>query len=99
MPFANLGDEKCNEYFADGVTDERNELLSRVSGLRVTPRPSSLYFRGKPVQADEAARQLGVSYLVDGTVRRVGERVRIRAQLVTAVDGAVMWSKAYDREL
>ena len=99
MPYANLGDEKSNEYFADGVTDELIELLSRMSGLRVTPRTSSLYFKGKPVQAAEAARQLGVSYLVDGSVRRAGERVRIRAQLTSAVDGAVMWSKAYDREL
>lgn len=98
LPFASIGGDKGEELFADGVTDELISLLSRVSGLRVTPRVSSFYFKGKSVPAAEAASRLGVSYLVDGSVRRSGERVRISAQLVSAADGAVLWSRTLDRE-
>jgi adenylate cyclase len=99
LPFANLGDDKANEVFADGVTDELINLLSRVRGLRVTPRASSFYFKGKSVPTAEAARLLGVDHLVDGSVRRAGDRVRIAAQLVSASDGTVLWSRSYDRGL
>jgi TolB-like protein/tetratricopeptide (TPR) repeat protein len=97
MPFANLGDDKADEHFADGVTDELIHLLTRVRGLRVAPRLSSFYFKDKSVAATEAARQLGVAYLVDGSVRRSGGRVRITAQLVAAADGRVVWSRSHDR--
>lgn len=98
LPFASIGGDKGEELFADGVTDELISLLARVSGLRVTPRVSSFYFKGKSVPAAEAASRLGVSYLVDGSVRRSGERVRISAQLVSASDGAVLWSRTLDRD-
>jgi TolB-like protein/tetratricopeptide (TPR) repeat protein len=98
LPFANLSDDKSDEYFADGVTDELIQLLSRVRGLQVAPRISSFHFKGSSVPAVEAARQLGADYLVDGSVRRAGGRVRIGAQLVAAIDGKVIWSRSYDRE-
>lgn len=98
LPFANLSDDKANEYFADGVTEELIELLSRVRGVRVAPRGSSFHFKGKSVPAAEAARQLGAGYLVDGSVRRADGRVRISAQLVSAADGSVIWSRSFDRE-
>lgn len=98
LPFANVGGDKANEFLTDGVTDELIELLSRVRGLRVTGRESSFYFKGKQVPMPEMARQLGVSYLVGGSVRRDGARVRIGAQLLNAADGAVLWSRSFDRE-
>ncbi|MBI3156838.1 MAG: hypothetical protein HYZ20_15740 [Burkholderiales bacterium] len=98
LPFANVGDDKANEFLTDGVTDELIELLSRVQGLRVAGRDSSFYFKGKQVPMPEVARQLGVSYLVGGSVRRDGARVRIGAQLLNAADGAVLWSRSFDRE-
>jgi adenylate cyclase len=98
LAFANLSDDKANEYFADGVSDELLNILSRVQGLRVTARNSAFYFKDKTVPMAELARQLGVTYLVDGSVRRAGERVRIAAQLVHAEDGAILWSQTFDRE-
>lgn len=99
LPFANVGDDKANEYFAEGVTDELINLLTRMPGLRVTPRASSFFFKGKSVPVAEAGRLLGVSHLVDGSVRRAGDRVRIGAQLVSTTDGRVLWSRSFDREL
>jgi adenylate cyclase len=99
LPFANLGDDKANEYFADGVSDELLNILSRVPGLRVTARNSAFYFKGKTVPVAEMGRQLGVSYLVDGSARKAGERVRVGAQLVNVADGAVLWSSSFDRDL
>ena len=78
LPFANVGDDKATEVFADGVTDDLINLLSLVRGLQVTPRASSFNFKGKPVPAAEAARLLGVNHLVDGSVRRAGERVGVQ---------------------
>lgn len=98
LPFANVGDDKANELVTDGVTDELINLLSRVRGLRVTGRDSSFHFKGRQVPAAEMARQLGVAYLVGGSVRRDGARVRISAQLLDAADGTVLWSRAFDRE-
>lgn len=98
LPFANVGDDKSNELVTDGVTDELIGLLSRVRGLRVTGRDSSFYFKGKQVPLAEMARQLGVTHLVGGSVRRHGARVRISAQLLNAADGAVLWSRTFDRE-
>jgi len=98
LPFASLSQDKSDEHFADGVTEELIELLSRVRGLRVAPRGSSFHFKGQAVPAAEAARQLGAAHLVEGSVRRAEERVRISAQLVNAADGKVIWSRSFDRE-
>lgn len=98
MPFVHLGTDKADEVFADGVTDELIGLLSRVRGLRVPPRTSSFHFKNKTVAPAEAARLLGVRHLVEGSVRRAGDRVRLSAQLVHAADGKVLWSRVFDRE-
>jgi adenylate cyclase len=99
LAFVNLGDDKANEVLADGVSDELLNVLARVPGLRVVSRNSAHSFKGKAVPAPEVARQLGVGYLVEGSVRRAGERVRITAQLTQAGDGGVLWSQSYDREV
>jgi adenylate cyclase len=98
LAFANLSDDKANEVLADGVSDELLNVLARVPGLRVVSRNSAHSFKGKSVPTPEMARQLGVGYLVEGSVRRSGERVRIAAQLTQGSDGGVLWSQTYDRE-
>lgn len=99
VPFANLSDDRNNEYFADGISEELVNILSRLPGLKVVARTSALQFKGKQVPPPEIARQLGVTYLVDGTVRKSGERVRIGVQLIDARDGVTLWSETFDREL
>lgn len=98
LPFANLSDDRSDEYFADGVTDELIQLLTRVRGLHVAPRSSSFSFKGSAVPANEAARRIGAVYLVEGSVRRASGRVRIGAQLVSAADGRVIWARSFDRD-
>lgn len=98
LPFVNLSDDKADEMFADGVSDELIGLLSRARGLRVTGRASSFHFKGRPLPVPEMARQLGVSYLVGGSLRRDGSRMRIAAQLLNGADGSVLWSRTFDRE-
>lgn len=99
LPFTNLSDERSNEYFSDGISEELLNVLARVPGLRVAARTSSFYFKGKAVPVAEIARQIGVAYLVEGSVRKVGERVRITVKLIKAADGFPVWSEAFDREL
>ena len=98
LAFANLSEDKANEMLADGLSDELLNVLARVPGLRIVSRNSSHSFKGKAVPTPEMARQLGVGYLVEGSVRRAGERVRIAAQLTQGADGGVLWSQIYDRE-
>ena len=99
LPFVNLSDDKSNGYFADGVSDEMLNLLSRVPGLRVAAKNSASHFNGATVAMPEMARQLGVAYLVGGTVRRSGERIRIGVELVNGADGSILWADSFDREL
>jgi TolB-like protein/cytochrome c-type biogenesis protein CcmH/NrfG len=99
LPFTNLSDERSNEYFSDGISEELLNVLARVPGLRVAARTSSFYFKGKSVPVAEIARQLGVAYLVEGSVRQAGNRVRITVKLIKATDGFPVWSDAFDREL
>jgi adenylate cyclase len=99
LAFAHLGEDKADAVFAEGVGEELVHVLSRVKGLRVTARRSALQFKDKALPMAEMARQLQVAYLVDGSVRRTGERVRIGAQLVDGASGAVLWSGQFEREL
>lgn len=99
LPFANLTDDKENEYFSDGLADEIINALTRIPGLRVTARTSSFAFRGKEQDVREIGARLGASTLLEGSVRRFGNRVRISAQHVSAKDGYHLWSESYDREL
>lgn len=99
MPFVNLTDSKENEYFSDGLADETINVLTRIPGLHVTARTSSFAFRGKEQDVREIGARLGASTLLEGSVRRYGNRVRVSAQLVSAKDGYHLWSESYDREL
>ncbi len=99
LAFANLSDEKGNESFADSVSEELLNVLGKVRGLKVTARTSAFHFKGKDTPVREIARELGVAYVVEGSVRRSGEKVRIAAQLIKAADGFQVWSDDFNREL
>jgi len=99
LAFANLSDDKANEYFSDGISEELLNVLAKVPGLKVTARTSAFYFKGKEVPVPEIAKQLGVAYVVEGSVRKSGDRVRITAQLIKAADGFHVWSDTFTREL
>jgi TolB-like protein/Tfp pilus assembly protein PilF len=99
LPFVNLSPERENEYFADGMTEELTNALARVPGLRVAARTSAFAFKGRNADAREIGQCLRVGALVEGSVRKVGNRIRITAQLVSAEDGYHLWSETYERTL
>ena len=99
LPFDNLSGDPAQAYFSDGITEDMITELSRFRDLLVIARNSSFAFRGKPVGAVEVGRRLGVRFLLEGSVRKAGERVRITAQLIDAVTGAHLWAERYDRTL
>jgi len=100
LPFLDLTTQEMNEeYFADGMTEELIDKLSKIPGLRVPPPTSSFYFKGKQVKVADIARSLGVAYVLDGSVRKSGARLRVAARLVRADDGYVIWSETYDRPM
>ncbi|MCZ6560577.1 MAG: tetratricopeptide repeat protein [Gammaproteobacteria bacterium] len=99
LPFLNLSGEKNNEYFSDGISEELLNKLAHLSGLRVAARTSSFYFKGKDVQIPVVAAQLGVRTILEGSVRKAGNKVRVTVQLINASDGYHLWSKTFDREL
>jgi TolB-like protein/tetratricopeptide (TPR) repeat protein len=98
LPFADLSPNHDQDYFSDGVAEEILTALSKVEGLRVPGRASSFYFKGKGAEPAEIARKLGVANLLEGSVRRAGNRLRITAEVVKA-DGERVWSQTFDREL
>jgi serine/threonine protein kinase/TolB-like protein/Tfp pilus assembly protein PilF len=97
LPFANLSADERNEYFSDGMTEELIGALAKLPGLRVTGRTSAFAFKGKQVEVREIARQLNVASVLEGSVRRVGDRVRVVTQLVDARTDEHLWSETYDR--
>jgi serine/threonine protein kinase len=99
LPFANLSADPENEFFADGVTEEIINALSQLSDLRVAARTSSFAFKGGGSDLATVASKLKVAYVVEGSVRKAGSRIRITAQLVSARDGRNEWSEKYDREI
>ena len=99
LPFANISGDPEQEYFSDGITEDVITDLSKVSALWVAARNTSFTFKGKHVDAREVARQLKVSHLLEGSVRKSGGRVRITAQLVDGATGGHVWAERYDREL
>jgi serine/threonine-protein kinase len=98
LPFANMSADKDNEYFGDGLAEEVINALAQVPGLQVAGRTSSFLFRGKDIELAEIGRRLNVEHLLEGSVRRAGNRVRVTAQLIKAADGFHVWSERYDRE-
>jgi serine/threonine-protein kinase len=99
LPFTNLSPDPETEYFSDGMTEEIIIALSRVRGLRVAARSSSFSFKGRDVDARAIGEQLRVRTLLEGSVRRAGNRVRLTAQLISAADGYSLWSQSYERTL
>jgi serine/threonine-protein kinase len=98
LPLANYSPDPAQDYFADGLTDELTTTLSKMQALRVIAHRSMLQFRRSEHSVPEIARQLGVNYLVDGSVQQDGDRVRIRATLVDAATNAPVWTESFDRE-
>ena len=99
LPFANMSPDPDQEYFADGMTEDLITELARISGLFVIARNSVFVYKGKPVHVRDVGRDLGVRYVLEGSVRRDGDRVRITAQLVDAASGHHLWAERYDRDL
>jgi TolB-like protein len=99
LPFVNMSADASNESFADGISEELLNVLVKVPGLGVASRTSSFAFKGKELGAGEIARQLKVSYILEGSVRKEGDKVRITAQLIDAVHDRHLWSETYDRKL
>jgi adenylate cyclase len=98
LPFDNLSDEIEQEYFSDGITDDLITDLSKISGLFVIARNSVFTYKGKPVKVRQVAEELGVRYVLEGSVRKANDRVRINAQLIDAKTGGHLWAERYDRE-
>ena len=96
LPFDSVGGSPENSYFADGMTDDIITDLSRLSGILVIARNSSWTYKGKPVMVQQVAKDLGVRYVLEGSVRRVGDTVRINARLVDALGGQHLWANRYD---
>lgn len=99
LPFVNMGGDPEQEYFSDGITEDIITELCRFRGLFVIARDSSFAFRGRTVDLREIGRQLGVRFVVEGSVRRLGTRLRITAQLIDAVTNSHVWAEHYDRDL
>ena len=99
LPFSNMSDEPGSEYFSDGMSEELINVLAKLPSLRVASRTSSFYFKGKNVKARTIADELGVGTILEGSVRRSDNRIRITAQLIDAVSDSHLWSETYDREL
>ncbi len=99
LPFANLSSDPEQEYFSDGLSEEFISRLVRIEGLRVTARASSFTFKGENADVINIGRTLGVAYLLDGSVRKDGDRLRVSAQLIDARSGDHLWSQSYDRRL
>jgi len=99
LPFFNLSRDEENEYVADGLADELLNVLAKIRGLRVASRTSAFFFKGKDVDLPTVARKLNVATVLEGSIRRSGQRIRITAQLVDAASDSHLWSEVYDRDL
>src|SRR5207253_1024239 len=98
LPFQNLSDEKANAYFAEGIQNEILTKLARVRDLKVISRTSTAKYQSKPDNLKTVAQELGVSTILEGTVQRAGDKVRVNVQLIDARDDTHLWAKSYDRE-
>jgi adenylate cyclase len=99
LPFVNMSDDKSQEYFSDGLTEEIITALSKTPKVFVIARNSTFVYKGKPVNVQQVSRELGVKYVLEGSVRRSGEQLRITAQLIDATTGNHLWAERYDREM
>ncbi len=99
LPFANMSGDAEQEYFSDGISEDITTDLSKISALGVTARNTAFTFKGQAVDVAEVARKLGVTHVLEGSVRKVGDRVRITAQLIDGATGDHVWAERYDRNL
>ena len=99
LPLANTSGDPSNEYFSDGLSEELIAVLAKIPELKVIGRSSSFFFKGKSSESAAIGQKLGVANLIEGSVRKQGDRVRIVAELISAADGRSLWSETYDREL
>ena len=99
LPFNNMSGDPEQEFFSDGITEDIITDLSKVSGLFVVGRNTSFTYKGKSVQLQQVAAELGVKFLLEGSVRKAGERVRVNAQLIDGATGGHLWADRFDRDL
>ena len=99
LPFNNMSGDPEQEYFSDGITEDIITDLSNVSGLFVVARNTAFTYKGKPVKVQQLGQELGVAFILEGSVRKAGARVRVTGQLISSKDGGHVWAKRYDREL
>ena len=99
LPFSNMSGDPEQEYFSDGITEDIITDLSKISGLQVVARNTVFTYKGKPVKVQQVAAELGVRFLLEGSVRKAGSRVRVTGQLVDGKNGSHVWAERYDREL
>jgi TolB-like protein len=98
LPFTDMSENKDQEYFADGMAEEVLDLLTKVPGIRVIGRTSSFQFKGKSADLRSISQTLGAIYVIEGSVRKSGDRLRVTAQLIGAADGSHLWSQTYDEK-
>jgi serine/threonine-protein kinase len=98
LPFTNLGGDTAQEFFSDGLADDLTSALAEIPNLRVAPRTSAFAFKGKSIDAREIGRQLNVTELLEGSVRRTGTGLRVNAMLIRTSDGHTTWTKTFDRQ-
>jgi adenylate cyclase len=99
LPFVNMSDDPKQEYFSDGLTEEIISTLSRVPKIFVIARNSTFTYKGKPAKVQQVSEELGVRYVLEGSVRKSGDKIRITAQLVDALSGHHLWAEKYDRKI
>src|SRR5947208_578869 len=99
MPFQNLSEEKANAYFADGIQDEILTRLSKIADLKVISRTSTQHYKSAPTNLPEIARQLGVAHILEGSVQKSGDAVRVNVQLIKAANDSHLWADTFDRKL
>src|SRR3954447_4418344 len=99
LPFTNMSGDPEQEYFSDGITEDIITDLSKISGLYVVARHTAFTYKGKPLKVQQVGHDLGVSFVLEGSVRKAGSRVRVTAQLIEAQNGGHVWAERYDRDL
>ncbi len=99
LPFENLSEEKANAYFADGIQDEILTRLSKIADLKVISRTSTQNYKSAPENLPEIAKQLGVAHILEGSVQKYGDTVRVNVQLINAATDSHVWADSYDRKL
>src|SRR5206468_11510650 len=99
LPFENRSEEKANAYFAEGIQDEILTRLSKIADLKVISRTSTQHYKSVPENLPEIARQLGVAHILEGSVQKSGDAVRVNVQLIKAVNDSHVWADTFDRKL